>query len=547
MRRSLLKLIVVLLVLLAVPAMAQGNLRAFCRGGQVFLTWAERPEAREYVISRVEGDRLVEVGRAAQGSGADFIAQRAAERQNRKEEPRGFVIEPQGEPLPAETGLWVHTATERAKVTYRVASADGVEIGRATLEVRPGAPQPILESEKRVGENRTIRTYLHWATPEMSGTDGHPFKFLVQVDNGGDPKAKLPMSVILHGWGGGYGPTGWSGKPGIWLMPDDFTRGLAYDIYDWWYGYSDHFADLPHSTIRNFTERRLLFTIDWVMKRYPVDENRVYLRGSSMGGTGAISFGMRHPELFAAIDTNVPMVNPGMDGIGPIQQGLEKNWGTRAQGIKTNEGIPVWERQNMVRFMAEHHGDLPFLKTISGRGDAIILWPQIPPFYQALQGNRHGFAAFWGPEGHVYTHDPELVPPEFLRFDIERFRKNESYPAISRLSANANPGHGDPKEGDPIGFLNAGFDWSDIVDTPTRWEITLTPVDPSVKTATLDLTPRRLQKLVVKAGSTYRFRNTDTTGKLLQEGTIRPDRWGLLTIEGLQVAPGGNRVTIERK
>jgi hypothetical protein len=74
----------------------------------------------------------------------------------------------------------------------------------------------------------------------------------------------------------------------------------------------------------------------------------------------------------------------------------------------------------------------------------------------------------------------------------------------------------------------------------------LTPIDPSVKKSTLDLTPYRLQKLKPVKGHHYRYQVWDlSTGELTQKGMISPDQWGFLTIEQLKVAAGGNRVVIE--
>ena len=46
----------------------------------------------------------------------------------------------------------------------------------------------------------------------------------------------------------------------------------------------------------NYSERRLLFEIDWVKRYLGTDPNRTYCSGSSMGGCGAMSFAFRHAE-----------------------------------------------------------------------------------------------------------------------------------------------------------------------------------------------------------------------------------------------------------
>jgi poly(3-hydroxybutyrate) depolymerase len=84
---------------------------------------------------------------------------------------------------------------------------------------------------------------------------------------------------------------------------------------DWWYGCCDQYPTVTSGTVVNYTERYLLALVDWVKANYAVNTNRVYLQGGSMGGTGSVSFGLRHPEVFAAIRATVPQVNPKAAGV----------------------------------------------------------------------------------------------------------------------------------------------------------------------------------------------------------------------------------------
>ena len=44
----------------------------------------------------------------------------------------------------------------------------------------------------------------------------------------------------------------------------------------------------------------------WVITRYNIDRNRVYLSGVSMGGCGALALGLPRGNVFAAILVDVP-------------------------------------------------------------------------------------------------------------------------------------------------------------------------------------------------------------------------------------------------
>ncbi|MBI2687171.1 MAG: 5'-nucleotidase C-terminal domain-containing protein [Acidobacteria bacterium] len=51
---------------------------------------------------------------------------------------------------------------------------------------------------------------------------------------------------------------------------------------------------------RGSGEHDVLRVLEEVRRKYPIDPERIYLTGHSMGGTGAAYLAMRHPDLFAA-------------------------------------------------------------------------------------------------------------------------------------------------------------------------------------------------------------------------------------------------------
>lgn len=56
----------------------------------------------------------------------------------------------------------------------------------------------------------------------------------------------------------------------------------------------------------NAVFKRILDEIEWVVRKYGIDRNRIYLTGNSMGAQAAIALGMTHGEVFAAVHANVP-------------------------------------------------------------------------------------------------------------------------------------------------------------------------------------------------------------------------------------------------
>jgi hypothetical protein len=64
-------------------------------------------------------------------------------------------------------------------------------------------------------------------------------------------------------------------------------------------------------------ERDVLDVLNDVKRRFPIDEDRVYLTGLSMGGGGALWLGLSRPDLWAAIAAVCPAVPPGTDELAP--------------------------------------------------------------------------------------------------------------------------------------------------------------------------------------------------------------------------------------
>ncbi|HLP15247.1 MAG TPA: prolyl oligopeptidase family serine peptidase [Bacteroidota bacterium] len=105
------------------------------------------------------------------------------------------------------------------------------------------------------------------------------------------PKQKWALVVMLHGYNG------------------------ANPIYvNWWSIDQRHNSVVdkypiiyiePHgrgnTSYRGIGDQDILRCIELAKQRFNIDENRIYLKGESMGGGGVWNVGTRHPELFAAI------------------------------------------------------------------------------------------------------------------------------------------------------------------------------------------------------------------------------------------------------
>jgi len=141
------------------------------------------------------------------------------------------------------------------------------------------------------------------------------------------------------------------------------------------------------------------------------------------------------------------------------------------------------------------------------------------------------------------------------RYDLlSSYRRDLSYPALTGLSIDDDPGDGDPAVGDTVGTIGGyvGWDLSSVVDDPNSYSVVLylDTSDPNLvlpaDSATVDVTPRRVSNFPLEAGRKYRWKNTDlSSGSVIQNGEVVCDSLGFVTVEGFVVTTGGNLLTIE--
>ncbi len=129
--------------------------------------------------------------------------------------------------------------------------------------------------------------------------DGKPQPIAVYVPQS---KAKLPLYVGLHGMNGGP-----MSMLRIFFGGDDekrsmgeLERGMAGNVPD-----IGAYVIAPHAhgnaMYRQLGEEEVMDAIAWARARFPnIDPDRIYITGFSMGGIGAASIPLHHPDVFAA-------------------------------------------------------------------------------------------------------------------------------------------------------------------------------------------------------------------------------------------------------
>ena len=90
-------------------------------------------------------------------------------------------------------------------------------------------------------------------------------------------------------------------------------------------------------------------------------------------------------------------------------------------------------------------------------------------------------------------------------------RTDQSLPAFSHCSLDDDPGSGAPDDGAPSGQSNVFLTWNTrtIVDEAALWSVSIALTDRTPHpTATVDITPRRLQRFKLAPGDKVLWTNT---------------------------------------
>ena len=124
-------------------------------------------------------------------------------------------------------------------------------------------------------------------------------------------KRKLPLVIFLHGSGERGDDNEAQLKWGVQQFARDenlkhypaFVAAPQCPSNQTWSAYDGKFKDNPTRPLE-----LVRGMIDDLVKRYPIDENRIYITGLSMGGFGTFDALARYPELFAAA---VPVCGSG--------------------------------------------------------------------------------------------------------------------------------------------------------------------------------------------------------------------------------------------
>lgn len=553
---------------------ATTNIQVRAISGQTAILWDETGSAeRELLVydrpidetNRSKARRVVD--RILPASANDWFEDSKECPRALQDAQRGWILGPNEQALNRLGGLFVYTHknNDPDELYFAVAGkGERIEPGRnATnrpVEKDLSPLQPIAQSPKVLDAMNDAPaglpvvlflhshqsrpggelTHLFFGDQTMGWREGLPFKFTVRVRN--DCVMIEPYDRV------------WINRP---FTPGDYYLKY-YDGYrnieSWWYGTNNQ-IDRPMSERRgdymaHYTERWLLYLVDWVVKNYKADPMKVYATGASMG-TGVLRLALHHPERFAVVDALVPFFDLTFDD---GKQSMKKRyiglWGT--VDVKTEQGGPIGDRVNLVQFVQKTRSDLPFLILRVGRRDGSVFWRSKPAFFKAMENGHHGFLAGWDNGDHSTAMRKPI--PEFPNFrDVswyaKRFALDKSFPAFIRCSLDDDYGNGDADNGDLEGFVHRGIDWEVLEDSKSLYRIRFFCTLPEATYPVIfAMTPRRLQEFRPRPQEPLAAETTRSKGGGVRQVPVTVDQNGLVTVGPISLdSADGAVLTIRKK
>lgn len=568
--------------------LAATALQAFHRSGQTFITWNEDTAVtgEKYNVYRSASP----ITTANIGSAEKLTSKWGALDDNTTLHPNRspgigipatFMINDLGTPLSPDQGLFVYTTPAGQSgawyyaVTQVTGGTESVVLTAGSSSLTAGVtelvatPSPVLTVKNASGKGRIYTQYMDYAKWNPT-FQGYAYNYSVALPDNYDPNVAWPMKLMPHAYGERLRmePSAEFGWPCIEVFLDDPGGGAPGDRFQtWWYGFA---ADHNYRTqgavptagrVENFTEQRVLKTIDEISSMFTVDTLRIHSQGHSMGASGSLSLGMRYANVFSGIFGSEPMTNYA--GSPLFQTDFSVLWGSQAANlpivnngvhagpIRKYDGMGVYNWMNHHEQLVNRRGDkMAFLMVGHGKADDVIDWAtQGKPFIAALNAGNVGFTAEqrFGWDHNWMSFDFSLdtmFSPADGGLSAWAYPRNVSFPGITNATGSG------PNVPGTTGtnFYNMQFEWSvpwnrfhtDIVDTVTRYEIS---VKSNTVGQTANVTPQRRQAFNPVPGATVTWQNVNnTTGQIVQSGTLIVDADGLVTLPSVTIGTGkGNR------
>jgi hypothetical protein len=213
------------------------------------------------------------------------------------------------------------------------------------------------------------------------------------------------------------------------------------------------------------TERRMDELLRWAETQYPqCSKTRRYMSGDSVGAWATLTFGLKRPDVFAALYPNRPRVR--WSSIGEPNITLP-HWPSSATTYNTVTGVvpnrsavdgggSMLEHMDSIAYVSNPANRVPWVGWVIGKNDGYMPWQDQVDFIAAVAWNL----------GNHST--PPSIGQIVGSYYIGLFEVGVGYPIYTNNSGDSDP------VTDDVGGINLGFKHRNVVETAEGWACEIT-------------------------------------------------------------------------
>jgi S-formylglutathione hydrolase FrmB len=237
----------------------------------------------------------------------------------------------------------------------------------------------------------------------------HVTRFRVCLPSLDGGSGRYPVLLLLHGFSGNF--RNWTDQANVQKYAGlDSVVIVTPDGDNSWYVNS--FTD----TSARFEDAYVNELLPYVNRKYPVDDRFVGIAGMSMGGYGALTIGLRHPDRFrfigaisASLDIPFGISDLGQNDRAGFRASLERAFGKDTAG---------WAAVTVQRIAA--HIDtarVPYIYLVNGIQDEFVLRLSLyRAFADILRGRGIRYEYHETPGRHTMSYGAREIGPLIQRF-----------------------------------------------------------------------------------------------------------------------------------
>lgn len=223
-----------------------------------------------------------------------------------------------------------------------------------------------------------------------------------------------------------------------------------------------------------YTERILDMIVAWTAANFPqLSTTKRYCGGGSKGAWGTMTYGIRRPNVFAALYPSRPKWR--WDSSGNSTRFMDWDSGEVISGdgaspllAAEDGGYSTQQHQDIISYVANTANRIPWIGWSVGRLDGYMPFQDHVDAVAALRAAGRGFAFAWN-NGNHSTGD--LIASQIQNsYSYGMFELGVGYPIYTSSSRDQDPAV------DLEGGINLGFSHRNVAESASSWSCQITNI-----------------------------------------------------------------------